>query len=128
MLRVHQVHVIKKELGIEVERIESPDKTSGYRIRVNNSREGEIRAARYRGSRDRTPWRDYVLESSCWSRARARARFLYRTSSPRRSARICRGEGERKRERAEGEERKREKAFFRAGISLENSDFVAPAT
>lgn len=42
-------------------------KTSGYRIRVNNSREGEIRG-RSGGSRDRTtPWRDYVLESSCWS-------------------------------------------------------------
>jgi len=54
----------KKRTRIEVEQIESPDKTSGYRIHVNNSREGEIRVARYRGSKDKTPGWDYVLESS----------------------------------------------------------------
>lgn len=110
MLRVHQVHVIKKELGIEVERIESPDKTSGYRIRVNNSREGEIRAARYRGSRDRTPWRDYVLESSCWSRARAhvfsigRAHLVGRRGSA--------GVKEKEREKGWKEKRERERKRF----------------
>lgn len=86
-----------KKPGIEVERIESPDKTSGYRIRVNNSREGEIRTARYR----RVEGQD-TMKRLC-SRiellvARARARFLYRTSSLRSSARIYRGEIEREEE------------------------------
>lgn len=98
----------RKRLGIKVDSAESPEKTSGYQVRVNNWRKGEIRDARYRVGRGTEHHGEIMFSSRAAGRVRARARFLHRTSSPRRSSRIRRGEvqGERgKEERERGGDR-----------------------
>lgn len=84
---IYQAHVIK-ETGNWSRANESAGKTSGYRIRVNNSREGEIRGRSISG----VEGQDDTVERLC-SRIEllvVRARFLHRTSSPRGSAKLQR--------------------------------------